>query len=133
MLSRELRIFLIVGTLTVIVDLIFYRGIASSEIVGVDLAKALGFIVGTIFAYFANRLWTFGHKSKAAGSAWRFGALYATTLFINVLINSVSLTLLPKIDISVHAAFLLATGVSAALNFIGMKFFVFKSSHLTEL
>jgi putative flippase GtrA len=133
MLNRELSVFIIVGTLTVIVDFLAYRGIALSEIFGVELAKAFGFIIGTIFAYFANRFWTFAHKPKVSGSAWRFAILYSITLAINVLINSTSLTLLPQSNITMHAAFLLATGTSAALNFTGMKFYVFKSVHSSEL
>jgi putative flippase GtrA len=35
-------------------------------------------------------------------------------------------------SIAVPVAFLIATGVSAALNFLGMKLFVFKASSLTE-
>ena len=65
--------------------------------------------------------------------------LYSTTLFINVYSNASSISLLNfiskndtsivRIDISAGdiylLAFLFATAVSATLNFIGMKWFVF--------
>jgi len=97
------------------------------------LAKATGFLTGTLFAYFANRLWTFGHTQHQSGSAWRFAVLYASTLGANVLINALALKLLADAMGSVQLAFLLATGVSASLNFVGMKFFVFKASATAEL
>ena len=132
MIKRELAIFLIVGASTVLVDFMTYRGLIQFQVMEVDMAKATGFLVGTLFAYFANRFWTFGHKSHAPGSAWRFSALYASTLGANVLINAVALKLLADTAVAFQLAFLLATGVSACLNFLGMKFIVFKSVPTSE-
>ena len=107
-MKRELAIFLAVGAST-------------------------GFLAGTLFAYFANRFWTFGHKSHIPGSAWRFSALYVSTLGANVLINALALKLLADVATSIQLAFLLATGVSACLNFLGMKLFVFRPIPAPEL
>lgn len=126
MIKRELIIFLIVGASTVLVDFMTYRGLFQFQVLEVSMAKATGFLAGTLFAYFANRFWTFGHKSHAPGSAWRFSALYASTLGANVLINAVALKLLADTAFAFQLAFLFATGVSASLNFLGMKLFVFK-------
>jgi putative flippase GtrA len=125
MIKRELAIFLVVGASTVLVDFISYRGLIGFQVMEVDMAKATGFLAGTLFAYFANRFWTFGHKSHIPGSAWRFSALYVSTLGANVLINALALKLLADVAASIQLAFLLATGVSACLNFLGMKLFVF--------
>lgn len=133
MIKRELVIFLIVGVSTVLVDFIAYRGLIEFEVMEVDMAKAIGFLAGTLFAYFANRFWTFSHKSYAPGSAWRFSALYASTLGTNVLINSLAVKLLADMAIAFQLAFLFATGVSASLNFLGMKLFVFKTIPAPEL
>ena len=133
MIKRELVIFLIVGASTVLVDFMTYRGLIQFQVMEVDMAKATGFLVGTLFAYFANRFWTFGHKSQAPGSAWRFSALYASTLGANVLINAVALKLLADTVFAFQLAFLFATGVSASLNFLGMKLFVFKPIPVPEL
>lgn len=132
MIKRELAVFLVVGSLTVLIDFLTYRGLVWTGWMSVDLAKAAGFLTGTLFAYFANKVWTFGHKEHAPGSAWRFVLLYAITLGANVLVNAGCLELLSTMSIAVPVAFLIATGVSAALNFLGMKLFVFKASSLTE-
>lgn len=95
MIRRELTIFLVVGSLTVLVDFLTYRGLIWAQLLGVDVAKAIGFLTGTVFAYFANRYWTFGQKPHAAGSAWRFIVVYSLTLAVNVLVNSFLITWLP--------------------------------------
>ena len=133
MIKRELAIFLIVGMSTVLVDFISYRGLIGFQVMEVDMAKAAGFLVGTLFAYFANRFWTFGHNPHVPGSVWRFSALYASTLGANVLTNALVLKLLADMAIAIQLAFLLATGVSACLNFLGMKLFVFKPIPAPEL
>lgn len=127
MIKRELVIFLIVGTSTILVDFITYCGLMQYQATEVEKAKAAGFLVGTLFAYFSNRFWTFRHKSHAPGSAWRFIILYTSTLGANVLINALSLKLLADTVDTFQLAFLIATGVSACLNFLGLKFFVFRT------
>ena len=145
MIRREISIFLIVGTLGVVIDFFTYRALV-----------------------WTNRVWTFGQKPHAAGSVWRFIFLYTITLSANILVNSVLISWLPnqlpvlldllmmgtklimettlimfnqmiyeEINIilikllnkefTIQIAFLVATVTSAALNFIGMKFFVFKT------
>jgi putative flippase GtrA len=158
MIKRELAIFLIVGTLTVMIDFLTYRGLVWAQLLSVDSAKGLGFLTGTLFAYFANRFWTFGHKNHIVGSIWRFIFLYTLTLSVNVLVNALLMTYLPiqlpilldmlkevtqlvminqslyeqagvilNKEMTIKIAFLVATITSAALNFVGMKFFVFKT------
>lgn len=127
MIKREFGIFLIVGSLTVLVDFAVYRGLLWLDVTSIDLAKGVSFLAGTVFAYFANRFWTFGHQSIAAGSVGRFAALYLSTLIANIAVNALALKVLIDVPSSLQWAFLLATGVSAILNFLGMKFFVFHS------
>lgn len=133
MMCRELTAFLVVGSLTVMVDFCTYHGVLWLGWAGVDAAKGLGFLIGTVFAYVANRHWTFGHKQHAAGSVWRFALLYAATLGANVAINAGALAALRNWPGHVHLAFLLATGTSATLNFVGMKLFVFKAAPRPDL
>lgn len=126
MIKKELSVFLIVGVSTVVVDYIFYQGMVALQWTTIDIAKAFGFIVGTLFAYAANRFWTFSHKETANNSVLKFVLLYSVTLSANVLINSQLLEFLGNVDYVVQLSFFFATAVSATLNFIGMKFIVFK-------
>jgi putative flippase GtrA len=126
MMRRELAVFLVVGLMTVLVDLAVYRTVLVAGMGSVALAKATGFLAGTLFAYFANKAWTFGHARPAPGSALRFVLVYGATLLANVSVNASVLSL----GAGTMFAFLAATGVSAALNFAGMKFLVFRPQAL---
>lgn len=126
MIRKEASVFLVVGFLTVGVDFLSYWLLLWVGIV-YGVAKACGFIIGTVFAYFANKNWTFAHVVQAPNSMPRFAALYATTLGANVLVNQAVLGLAGHAALGVNLAFLVATGLSAVLNFVGMKFFVFKA------
>jgi putative flippase GtrA len=127
MITRELAKFLVVGFSTVFIDFVTYQGLIGFHLMPVNLAKAIGFLTGTLCAYFSNRFWTFGQVPHVSGSTWRFSVLYMSSLAVNVFINSVSLKLLSDEVGTVQLAFLFSTGVSAFINFLGMKFFVFRS------
>lgn len=132
MITRELLIFIIVGSLTVLLDFSIYRGLVFTHLVKVDSAKAIGFLAGTVFAYFANRFWTFSLNQSNMGQVWRFILLYCMTCAVNVLINTAALFALETVSFAMPVAFILATGVSASLNFVGMKFFIFNVPHTTK-
>ena len=131
-IKRELGIFLIVGLLTVGIDFLIYRSFIYLQPFGLDsvnIAKGFSFISGTIFAYFANRFWTFNQQTTGAGSVFRFAMVYILGLIANIAINYLCIEWFscPALatEYTLLIAFILATGVSASFNFIGMKFFVF--------
>jgi len=132
MVKRELIKFLFVGSLTVLIDFLCYTGLIWTDLFGINAAKGISFVTGTIFSYFANRLWTFKHKGPRLSSAWRFGLLYSLTLATNIFVNAVTLIWLASIPSVMPTAFLVATGISATLNFLGLKYFVFRSKRSTE-
>lgn len=133
MIRRELILFLIVGSASVLLDFLIYSSIVHSAAVSTGVAKGSSFLIGTVFTYFANRFLTFGHIEQQEGSSWRYGILYVLTLSANVIVNSVALMLLRDVRQAVSLAFLSATGISASLNFIGMKWFVFRPSDFSEM
>ena len=69
-----------------------------------------------------NKYWTFEKHEKSYKEIIRFGILYSLTLGLNVMTNKVVLE-----NVNIYfLAFLVATGVSTVMNFIGQKFWVFK-------
>lgn len=133
MVRRELTLFLIVGSVSILLDFLIYSSIAHSTAIHVGVAKGTSFLVGTVFTYFANRFLTFGHTKHQEGSTWRYGILYLLTLNVNVTVNAVALRLFSDPQLSTPLAFLSATGISSALNFLGMKWFVFRASAFQEI
>ena len=126
-LRSDIIRFLIVGTVTVIIDYSFYCYLLSIGL-SIYLAKGIGFFTGTIFSYFANKFWTFSNVKKKSASLWRFILTYALNLVINVTLNTSILYMLVPSSFSIIFAFVFATGISATLNFLGMKYFVFSVS-----
>ena len=128
MIRQELIRFLLVGVTTVLVDFLTYQALLWAAVLDIDMAKALAFFTGTMFAYVANRHVTFAHRQPVRASALRFGLLYALTLGLNVGVNHLLRQSLPSSVWAIHIAFLVATALSATTNFLGMKFLVFSRS-----
>lgn len=119
--------FLTVGVSCMLVDLLTYRGLLLVTSV-ITASKAAGFVVGTTTAFFANRAFTFKQQPPGGPAQLaRFLALYAVTLLVNVGINSALLHLLGMGELGINTSFAIATLFSSALNFIGMKMFVFNA------
>ncbi len=127
LLNRERLTFLGVGISAVLIDYGVYYGLQSFAQGAVDAAKALGFLSGAVFAYWANQKFTFEHEADNRYSLWRFCLVYALSLFGNIALNNVSLGLLADLAYGFTMAFVIATGFSAVFNYLGMKFFVFKA------
>ena len=126
LLEYEIARFLIVGGTTVLIDLICYFILIYMSL-DTSLSKGVSFSVGTVFAYFANRNYTF---QSSMGGFFRFTVftlLYLSTLVVNVVSNEIVLKLTSQINSSLIIAFLIATSLSATLNFIGMKYIVFNA------
>ena len=119
--------FIAIGICTVIIDYLTYSAILTYTALNKEKAKGISFVAGTLFAYFGNRSLTFAKKIHLKKSFVYFLILYLITLFLNILINSFILKIIGESYLGYKIAFLVATAFSAASNFIGMKFFVFKS------
>ena len=119
-LKKELKRFLIAGFSAVGTDLVTYYILLN--FLSLDVAKAISFLFGTIVAFVINKYWTFEKHDKSYKEVVQFTILYTITLGANVVTNKFVLV---QID-SVLFAFLVATGVSTVLNFLGQKFWVFK-------
>lgn len=128
MVKKEISLFLIIGILTVLIDFILYQYLYLVVEFDINLAKGVSFFSGTMFAYTSNRIFTFGYKNHVVGTLYRFIPLYTSTLIINVFANLGILHALNFLKYNEIIAFTSATLVSASINFIGMKFYVFKEN-----
>ncbi len=121
-LKKQLPRFLVSGCLAVATDFLTYYALL--EFMSHAPAKTLSFISGTVLAYILNKYWTFEKNQLNHFETIRFIILYSTTLGANVLVNQTTLHFFPTFLL---LAFLLATGTSTVLNFIGQKWWVFKA------
>ena len=120
----QLARFLVAGSITVAVDFTIYRLLLGLS-APVLPAKAASFVTATALAYLLNRSWTFKARGSAARAA-AFAALYGVTLLVNVGVNALALRLLGDTRWSVELAFLAAQACSTTLNFLAMRYLVFR-------
>lgn len=119
-IKKELKRFLVAGLSAVGTDLVTYYILLN--FLPHDIAKAISFLLGTMVAFIINKYWTFEKHEKSYGEIFKFALLYSITLGANVVTNNLVL----EYTSLVFVAFLVATGVSTVLNFIGQKWWVFR-------
>jgi putative flippase GtrA len=119
-IKKELKRFLVAGLSAVGTDLATYY--IFLNFLSYDVSKAISFLLGAIVAFIINKYWTFEKYEKSYKEVFQFGMLYSISLVVNVAANKMILEYTSLILL----AFLVATGISMTLNFLGQKFLVFK-------
>ena len=118
--KKEPKRFLIAGSGAVLTDIVTYY--LMLNFLSHNIAKTISFLLGTVVAFILNKYWTFENKQKSFKQIIQFLFLYMLTLTINIFTNSFVLNITGLVLLS----FVIATGVSTILNFIGQKWWVFK-------
>lgn len=119
---RELFRFASVGVFAVATDFIVYFLLVFLNL-PTTLSKALSYICGNIISFTGNRTFVFkATKNHLLKQIAPFILLYGSTLIINNVVNQ---WLLNIYGIKLLAWFI-ATGVAVSINFLGLKFVVFK-------
>ena len=137
--KKELIKFTLIGILAVLVDLSVYYVLlnvlpedvlqfASNE----AISKTISFLCGMVVTYSLNKLWTWKQRDRSNKRLVKFTVLYGVSLFLNVFTNSTLLYILEHnqdiydVPYKYFLAFVGATGMSAVVNFVGQKFWVFR-------
>lgn len=137
-LKKQLLKFIVIGLLAVLVDLVCYYVFLnllpekSFYFIGNEVfAKTLSFLCGLSITYFFNKKWTWKQKGSSKRRFAKFVTLYGFSLILNVGMNSAFLYILKSHALFTNLpykyliAFIGATGISATMNFLGQKFWVF--------
>ncbi|MEK4345582.1 MULTISPECIES: GtrA family protein [Paenibacillus] len=121
-LKKQLMRFGVTGCSAVLTDSFIYYLLLN--IWSTSISKGMSFLCGAGISFLLNKLWTFEATQNTSSHIWKFSVLYLGTLSINILMNKLTLSLFPSMYM---IAFLVATGTSMLLNFIGQKWWVFKN------
>jgi putative flippase GtrA len=121
----EIVKYVCVGGGAVLIDFISYMIMIERLDMNHSVSKGISYILGALFAFAINKLWTFESKRKTHEAFIRFALLYASTFTANVLINATFLWIgfVPVIG------FAFATVTSVVLNYVGQKYWVFKGEN----
>lgn len=118
---KELFRFLIGGGCAVITDCAVYYMLLCYGI-GTAESKLSGFVTGSLVGFTINRIWTFKSHGAVPLQLIKYTLLYICSAFFNTVTNEITIKYISVI----WFAFLLATGVSTVINYLGQKYFVFR-------
>lgn len=124
-LKTQLARFVLTGGFSAIVDFGLYFFLYKTVGLQVDLAKAIGFIAGTLTAYLINRRWTFGAEPSRSRFI-KVMVLYALTFVVQVGLNHLTLRILDYKDWALPVAFVVAQGTATVINFIVQRVWIFR-------
>lgn len=129
---KQMTRFLFVGGSSVAVDLLCYAFLLGR--LDRVSAKGIAYAVGVLVGFAGNKLWTFESRRKSYSEPAIYVLVYGITLVLNMAINSLvcdSMTAWVRSDRATQLlAFLVATGVTTVLNFLGLKYVAFRQSHV---
>ena len=124
---KQIRRFLVIGVLSVLTDLAVYLLLTWLGL-HIHASKGISYVSGMVVGFLGNKFWTFESSRRSAGEPITYVVLYAITLGVNVAVNALVLGLLAGVfspPWTKGLAFLVATGVTTVLNFLGMRFITF--------
>jgi putative flippase GtrA len=126
---RQLGRFLVIGTSCVLVDLTVYQILAARFDMPLYAAKGISYLAGVVVGFVGNKWWTFRSTRRSTAEPISYLALYLVTLAVNVGCNQAMIAELRGLATANQAkwvAYLIATGVTTVLNFVGMRLFIFR-------
>ncbi len=112
------------GSTSVLVDGLVYRGLAVATGLSLDAGKGVSYLAGVVVGFAGNKFWTFESSRRTVAEPISYLTLYAVTLLVNIVCNRLALSVLGTGQ--ALWAFLFATGVTTVLNFLGMRLITFR-------
>ena len=119
--------FLIVGSLCFMLDLTIYFLLINLEVLTL-IAKPISFLCGTFLGFCLNSLFTFKQNSLKRKKLSKYILVYSLSMLVNLFINENVLNHLNNfnsLENSHFIAVISATVASLAINFLGLRYFVF--------
>ena len=117
--------FILVGLCSVSIDFIFYYLFIYFDLFDPNNSKRVSFVIGAIFAFYANRSYVFKVVDKKISQFFLFCFLYFGSFVLNSLVHDY-VYLFTKLT---FLSFLCATAVSTITNYLGQKFVIFKKKN----
>ena len=128
-INKQFRSFFIVGIIAFSIDISFYYFLTSVE-VSVNISKGISFLLGTVFGYFVNSIFTFKVLSLKTILFLRYLGVYILSMILNIFINEQVFIFLHKSMITDQMvklfSVILATICSMIFNFVSLKLYVYR-------
>lgn len=130
-LKQQLIPFLVIGIGCAVIDFGITNTLDQALDVQRDLAKAVGWVFGTISAYVLNSKFAFNAKIDAKKASAVF-ILYATTFAVQMLLWRVTDEPLSSLGLQDSwknaVSFVIAQGVATTTNFLLQRYWIFRGT-----
>jgi putative flippase GtrA len=128
MIKREVAFFVANGLISVAIAYWIYRILVSGGL-SIELSNGLAYLSGMVYGFLANKKLAFRDVSAISrGMLTRYVLWHAFSLMVNVVVNSVFLAVIGSLVFGLTISFLLAISITTVLNYLGLKYFVFKNT-----
>ena len=128
-INKQFRNFFFVGIIAFSIDISFYYFFTSIEI-SVNTSKGISFLLGTVFGYFVNSIFTFKVLSLKTILFLRYLGVYILSMILNIFINEQVFIFLHKSMITDQmvklSSVIFATICSMIFNFVSLKLYVYR-------
>ena len=116
--------YIVCGIICVILDYSLYISLLS---LGSDIyiAKSISMFISIMIGYVMSSSVVFNVK-KTNKNFIKYWVVYTLSAIQNIITNGIFAMALPSYLFPIQTAFLIATAISVFINFLGMKFWVFK-------
>ena len=126
-LAKQIAYFLGCATIATLTDGVAYYLLLM--ILPYSVAKGCSFILCATVAFQLNKRFTFAGKKVDKHTISRFSLLYSSTFFVNIGVNKLALMMMPTFTLVCFAS---AAAMTMLCNFLGQKFFVFRTPHAID-
>jgi putative flippase GtrA len=126
MINREIRFFLINGFIGVTIAYLVYRLLMLISL-DINFSSIISYFTAMLYGYFANKQLTFKNRDNISfTNITNYIGLHLCTLVIFVNLNSFLVVMLENYTLNLLIAFILPVSLTTILNFLGLRFWVFK-------
>lgn len=127
-LNGQIMRFLIVGGVATLIDLLFYVFFMSYCELDASWAKRFSFVLGSFWAFFMHKIYTFQQSTFSKKQPFLFILVYSIGWWVNSAGHDFALQVLGLKSI----AYLIGTALSTVCNFILQKYGVFQDFRQTK-
>lgn len=121
LIFKQIASYSSIGIISVLIDILIYLILSDFLLISKSTAKIVSFLIASVNSFFWNKIITFKLKSLNYREPVNFIILYSVSLVANYLIHDYFYNSLQG-----YIPLIIATIVSVIINFIGLKFWVFK-------
>lgn len=132
---KQIIKFIIVGCCNTLIGVLIIFIMYNVFELGYWLSSSLGYILGSIFSYYANKYFTFNYKKKDNKTIFKFCINIAVCYFVAYSIaKPLVLSILKRMDLTFtksnteQIALLCGMCIYVILNFFGQKYICFNKS-----